>query len=124
MKVVQKLLSCIHGFGDRITGGGLRAFARRRLLSVVRVWRIFVSRRPFLGKALRWLMRRSPGVEARVNRFISNLDPYAGAPAYIPNGRLAHGWDDVALTLPISARLYYLNLKAAIKDFRPENRSQ
>ncbi len=118
MKAVETFFTSVRTFGDRVTGGGLRAIGRRWLGFAVRHWRAFVSRRPIFGRIVSWILRPLPGVEGFLSKLIDNLDPYTALPPYIPRNRLATYRDDVAVTLPVTARLYYLKLKAAMDDQR------
>jgi hypothetical protein len=101
--------------GEKLTGGGIRALARRLFLNLIRRSMAVVMRRPRLVAFAHTVMRRYPRVTWRLNRLAEIADPYAGR-VYVPSGRLSHQIDETALILPGSARVIYLRLRAAIAE--------
>jgi hypothetical protein len=101
--------------GERITGGGIRAMLKRLFLKAVCQISRAVRRRPRLLAFTHQLLRPMPGIAARLNRLTLVADPFAGQ-IYIPSGRLSRHGDAIALTLPASARIIYLRLKAEASD--------
>jgi hypothetical protein len=101
--------------GEKLTGGGIRALGRRLFLHFVRRSMAMVMRRPRLLAFAHTVMRRYPRVTWRLNRLAEIADPYAGR-VYLPPGRLSDQVDATAMTLPASARVIYLRLRAAAVD--------
>jgi hypothetical protein len=98
--------------GEKLTGGGIRALGRRLFLNFVRRSMAMVMRRPRLLAFAHTMMKRYPRVSWRLNRLAEIADPYAGR-VYVPAGRLSDQVDATAMTLPASARIIYLRLRAA-----------
>jgi hypothetical protein len=101
--------------GEKLTGGGIRALAKRLFLNFVRRLMAMVMRRPRLLAFAHSVMQRYPRVTWRLNRLAEIADPYAGR-VYVPSGRLSDQVDATAMTLPASARVIYLRLRAAAVD--------
>jgi hypothetical protein len=101
--------------GEKLTGGGIRALARRLVLQFVRRLMAFVMRRPRLLAFVHRALKRYPRVSWRLNQIAELADPYAGR-IYVPSGRLSDQVDAITMTLPASARVIYLRLRAAAAD--------
>jgi hypothetical protein len=101
--------------GERITGGGIRALCRRSFLKGVREISRAVRRRPRLLAAGQQLLRPFPNLASRLTKLTLIADPLSGQ-IYIPSGRLSRYSDATALTLPVSARIIYLRLRAEASD--------
>jgi hypothetical protein len=101
--------------GERLTGGGIRALSNRLFLKFVRRFMAMVMRRPRLLALAHTVLKRFPRVTWRLNRLAEIADPYAGR-IYIPSGRLSNYVDAITMTLPASARVIYLRLRAASSD--------
>jgi hypothetical protein len=101
--------------GEKLTGGGIRALGRRLFLNFVRRSMAMVMRRPRLLALAHTVTQRYPRVTWRLNRLTEIADPYAGR-VYVPSGRLSDQVDATAMTLPASARVIYLKLRAAAVD--------
>jgi hypothetical protein len=106
--------------GERLTGGGIRALGTRLFLNFVRRLMAMVMRRPRCLAFVHIVVQRYPRVTWRLNRLAEIADPYAGR-VYVPSGRLSNQVDATAMTLPASARLIYLKLRAAVVDNDSEN---
>jgi hypothetical protein len=100
---------------EKLTGGGIRALGRRLFLNSVRRLMAMVMRRPRLLASAHRVMQRYPRVTWRLNRLAEIADPFAGR-VYVPSGRLSDLVDATAMTLPASARVIYLRLRAAAVD--------
>jgi hypothetical protein len=101
--------------GEKLTGGGIRAMGRRLFLDLVRRSMAAATRRPRLLACAHTVMQRYPRATWRLNRLAEIADPYAGR-VYVPSGRLSDQVDATAMTLPASARVIYLRLRAAAVD--------
>jgi hypothetical protein len=101
--------------GEKLTGGGIRALSKRLFLKFVRRLMATAMRRPRLLAFAHTVMQRYPRVTWRLNRLAEIADPYAGR-MYVPSGRLSAQVDATAMTLPASARVIYLRLRAAAAD--------
>lgn len=107
--------------GERLTGGGIRALSKRLLLNVVRRLMAMVMRRPRLLALAHTFLKPFPRVTWRLNRLAEIADPFAGR-VYLPSGRLSNYVDAITMTLPASARVIYLRLRAAASDTGSWNR--
>jgi hypothetical protein len=117
----RRLIARIREAGDRITGGGVRSLGKRLLLNLVRRFIALARHRPRLRALARPLLRLSLRVARRPNQIRSFAHPSARR-IYIPPGRLSRYRDELALTLPASARLIYLRLQAEAQEAGSWNR--
>jgi hypothetical protein len=101
--------------GEKLTGGGIRALSKRLFLNFVRRLMAMVMRRPRLLAFVHTVVQRYPRLTWRLNRLAEIADPYAGR-VYVPSGRLSYLVDATAMTLPASARVIYLKLRASAVD--------
>jgi hypothetical protein len=103
--------------GERITGGGIRALGKLLFVKFVRRLMAMVMRRPRLMAFIYALLKPFPRVTWQFNR----LAAFASR-IYIPSGRLSKYVDAITMTLPASARMVYLKLRAATSDNGSWNR--
>jgi hypothetical protein len=107
--------------GEKLTGGGLRALGRRLVLQFLRRLMGMVMRRPRLMALAHRFLRSFPHLTGRLNRLAAVVDPLAGR-SYLPSRRLSEYVDLVAMTLPESARIIYLRLRAIASEKDSWNR--
>jgi hypothetical protein len=107
--------------GEKLTGGGLRALGRRLVLQFLRRLMWMVMRRPRLMALTHRFLRSFPQLTGRLNRLATTVDPLAGRP-YNPAQRLSEFVDLTTMTLPESARIIYLRLRAIASDNDSRNR--
>jgi hypothetical protein len=107
--------------GEKLTGGGLRALGRRLVLQFLRRLMAMVMRRPRLMALIHRFLKSFPHLTGRLNRLAVIVDPLAGRP-YLPSRRLSEYVDLITMTLPESARIIYLRLRAIASENDSWNR--
>jgi hypothetical protein len=107
--------------GEKLTGGGIRAFGKRLILQFLRRLMGVVMRRPRLMALAHRFLRSFPRLTGRLDRLAEIVDPLAGRP-YVPSGRLSKHVDLITMTLPESSRIIYLRLRAVASDTGSWNR--
>jgi hypothetical protein len=115
------LFARVRETGDRLTGGGIRALSKRLFLKFARRIMAMVMRRPRLMALVHMVLKRFPRLKLPLNPLAEIADPYAGR-AYIPSSRLSNYVDSITMTLPASARVIYLRLRAAASNTGSWNR--
>jgi hypothetical protein len=118
---LRGIFNSVREAGERVTGGGVRALGKRLFLQSVRRFMAMIMRRPRLLAYTQRLLRPFPRITSRVQFLGALADPLAGQ-IYVPSGRLSHYSDAIALTLPESARMIYLRLRATVSDTASWNR--
>jgi hypothetical protein len=107
--------------GEKLTGGGIRAFGKRLIQQFLRRLMWMVIRRPRLMALLHRFLRSFPRLTGPLHRLAEIVDPLAGRP-YLPSGKLSKYVDLMTMTLPESSRIIYLKLRAIASDTDSWNR--
>jgi hypothetical protein len=118
-RATGRVLSRLHKTGDRLTGGGIRASAKRVLIASLRRYLSLAVRHPRLAAIPRVLLKPFPKQTAALYQLVAPPDraavtaasaaalPVETATAPVPSE------DPVVAALPASARSAFLKLKTA-----------
>jgi FkbM family methyltransferase len=118
----------LHEMSDRLTGGGIRALARRVLMSPLRRSLSFASRHPRLAAVPRAMLKPFPHLVTFLYRAPAQPDALVAEsivsdPApNLPEVELPPANDPISAKLPASARATYLKLHTALSDDGDQSR--
>jgi hypothetical protein len=111
MTIWMKAVKRLRDWGDRITGGGLRAWTRKTLGRVVT--RALQQRQ--LMAAARTILKPFPKLEASIIKVVTRVAAAGGA-AILPAHSHNVDESEILAALPASARKIYRTLRALISE--------
>ena len=109
---LERVLSRLRLAGDRLTGGGARALAKRSFSRLLRR----AMDHPRLTAFGRALLKPYPGLATKLYQFATTPDPRVASPLRSEAGLLSSGNQPAPIPLSASASMIYLKLQAAMSN--------